>query len=477
MLVLIRKSDSLLFLISISLILTGCGGPDNTSQRRANSNPFAPAENNAAPARPRSTQQAQTTRPAAAPSTGTSSAAPKMNSQKKPKPVVTVTPAPDATNIISETTKRTLDSETPGVAIIVRGVSGNEAMALPVLQQNLRSSSTKPSTTELPKQEPSTESARTDNVEHFVFDKQLVLVVRPVPMDLFAFAQNLKWGKVKEIDLQNRIITVDTQLQELNTLAVRNHADTLPATPSEQASANSPSMKPTENGVPAKPEMKQPDKKSETSNKDMNDRDIKPRPGEQTIDWALRVIAGTSSFAHDTACKELAGMKPDSNHLQRVSSVLASTLPLAKEGFRMKEHVNAMAVWYTDEATLAFAQLLSDEKSVLVREEIIGLLPRIHSEAMAEVLVGRLSNREDMKDARRALRLMGEIAEKPVIKLLNDPDTSLRIEACNILQSIGTREAIEALKKLAETEESNVVKQLISKTQTGIEKKLSTQDN
>ncbi|MCA9017596.1 MAG: HEAT repeat domain-containing protein, partial [Planctomycetaceae bacterium] len=174
--------------------------------------------------------------------------------------------------------------------------------------------------------------------------------------------------------------------------------------------------------------------------------------------------------------KELVSMKPDSNHLQRVSSVLASTLPLAKEGFRMKEHVNAMAVWYTDEATLAFAALLADEKSVLVRKEIIALLPEIHSETTAEVLAGRLSDRADMKDARRALRLMGEIAEKPVIKLLNHPDSSLRIEACNILQSIGTQEAVEALKKQAETEESSVVKQLISETQSGIEKKLSTRE-
>ena len=222
--------------------------------------------------------------------------------------------------------------------------------------------------------------------------------------------------------------------------------------------------------------MKQPENKSAVSDKETNDRDLKPRSGEETIDWALRVIAGTSPFAHDTACKKLASMKPDNSHLQQVSSVLAATLPLAKEGFRMKEHVNAMAVWYTDEATLTFAALLSDERSVLVREEIIELLPTIRSETTAEVLVGRLSNREDMKDARRALRFMGEIAEKPVIKLLNHPDSSLRIEACNILQSIGTQEALDALQKQAEIEDSIVVKQLLSKTQTDIKKKLATTD-
>jgi len=161
-------------------------------------------------------------------------------------------------------------------------------------------------------------------------------------------------------------------------------------------------------------------------------------------------------------------MKPDSDQLQRVSSVLAMTLPLAKTGFRLKEHVNAMSIWYTDEATMAFAALLSDEKSGLVREEIIGLLPKIHSEVTAEVIVGRLSNRKDMKKARTSLRIMGEIAEKPVIKLLNHPESSMRIEACKILQSIGTQESIAALKKQAELEDSKVIKNLISETQAKI---------
>ncbi|QDT30394.1 hypothetical protein Enr10x_57600 [Gimesia panareensis] len=164
-------------------------------------------------------------------------------------------------------------------------------------------------------------------------------------------------------------------------------------------------------------------------------------------------------------------MEPDPENLQRVSAILAATLPLAKEGFRMPEHVNVMAVWYTDGATREFAKLLENEKDFLVREKIIRLLPTIHSETMAEVLVGRLSDREDRKDARRALQIMGEIAEKPVLQLLNDPDSSLRIEACNVLQSIGTEEAVTALKQRAETEDNAVVKTLLVDTQAKIEKK------
>tara|TARA_R110002095_G_scaffold185089_1_gene162334 strand:- start:1504 stop:3015 length:1512 start_codon:yes stop_codon:yes gene_type:complete len=472
MLALIRKINVLSCLTTLAFVLSGCGGADTPQQRGAKTNPFAPANDNFAPSTPQAPQMSQTRQPSTT-APAAPAAAPKRMTETKPEPEPVASGTSSETDIITETSKRTLDSESPGVAIIVRGVSGNEPMALPILQQNLRASLINPLAVDLPKQDLSAESAPED-LEHFVFDKQLVLVVRPVPADLFAFAQKLKWGKIKEIDLQNRIITVDAQLQELNSLALRNkEASMQPESPAD-VSENSDPLKSIPEKNPSAPAMKRSETKPENPEKETNDRDLKPRTGEETIDWALRVIAGTSPFAHDTACKKLASMKPDSDQLQRVSSVLAATLPLAKEGFRMKEHVNAMAVWYTDDATLTFAALLSDERSALVREEIIELLPKIRSETSAEVLVGRLSNRADMKDARRALRFMGEIAEKPVIALLNHPDSALRIEACIILESIGTQAAVAALQQQAEIEESSVVKQQMSKAQTEIKQKLAT---
>ncbi|QDT94668.1 HEAT repeat domain-containing protein [Gimesia aquarii] len=456
------------FLISFTLILSGCGGSNSNNQRSAKSNPFAPSNGNFAPARPQSIKRPKTKQGQQSPSKNSNTISKHKTDTVKKTSKPEVNGTSNQTNIITETSKRTLDSNSPGVAIIVRGVSGDEPVALPILQKEIRSSILNPSTNNLQKQGALTESSQQD-FENFVFNKQLVVVVRPVPNDLFAFAQKLNWGKVKDIDLQNRIITVETQLQQLNSTALKKKTAPMQSEPPVKISANTNSLKSNAAENPSKPTMKTPEKKPTNS----NDRDLKPRPGEETIDWALRVIAGSSPFAHDTACKELARMKPDDSQLQRVSSVLAATLPLAKEGFRMKEHVNAMAVWYTKEATMAFAVLLADEKSVLVREEIIELLPKINSETTAEVLAGRLSNREDLKDARQALKIMGQIAEKPVIRLLNHPDSSLRIEACKILQSIGTQEAVEALKIRAEVEESNVVKQLLSETQAGIQTKLS----
>ncbi|WP_298868446.1 HEAT repeat domain-containing protein [uncultured Gimesia sp.] len=473
MLDLIPRTNPLFFLMALAFFFTGCGGSGTSSQRQSNSNPYGPSarSNNTNHNRASSQQQTPKLSQKKEQPAVSSPVTPKVMAQKKPEAVKTDPSIPaNPTNIISETSKKTLDSKNPGVAIIVRGISGDEPEALPIIQNEIRATFSKPSAGDLTKQEPPAESSQGD-VEHFVFNKQLVLVVRPVPRDLFAFAQNLKWGKVKEIDIPNRIITVDTQLTELAALEKTN--STPPAsTVKDPVKADAKNSNTNPNST--KPAMKEPDKKSGNVNPLANDRDLKPRPGEETLDWALRVIAGTSSTAHDTACKKLVRMKPTSDQLQRVSTVLATTLPLAKTGFRMKEHVNAMSVWYTDDATMNFSALLSEEKDGLVREEIIKLLPKIRSEVTAEVLVGRLSHRRDKKVAIISLRIMGEIAEKPVIKLLNHPDSSLRIEACKILQSIGTQEAVAALQKLAETEESGVIKQLISETQIEINKKSGT---
>lgn len=366
-------------------------------------------------------------------------------------------------DLIAETSKYTLDAQNPGVAVIVRGISDNMPEAMPLIIQTLAPV--------VGNQQPG--SAKPIQLEQHLINNQLVLIMRPAPADLFAFAQKLKCGAIKEIDIQKRIITVDTELPQLKVLAQNVQAGNTGMNSDFKVSANSESLKnmqangnvPTIGNVPEKTVIPKSDIGT--------DRDLKPRPGEETIDWALRVIAGTSSFAHDTACKKLAKMDPDPQDLQRVSSILAATLPLAKEGFRMPEHVNAMAVWYTDGATREFSELLDKEKDFLVREKIIKLLPNIHSQTMAEVLVGRLSDREDRRDARRALQIMGEIAEKPVLQLLNDPDSSLRIEACNILQSIGTAEAIAALQERVETEENDVVKEQLLRAQAKIEKKLA----
>lgn len=465
MLAFIRKTIFSSFLISLTLFLVGCGGSDTVDQRPANSNPFAPPETSFTPSNQQSPKISRTKR------TKTSPKSPSKNiSKQRPKPVPVVNGTPDPGKIITLASKRTLDSENPGVAIIVNGISGNENQALEILQEKMRLLLPNTPTGIQQKQKIPADPIQED-LEHFVFDKQLVLIMRPVPSDLFAFAQRLNWGKITNVDLQNRIITVDTQMQKLNSLAAQESSP-----PSASPTQKSNSNQALKTGNTSKPMVKTPVTKTKAPEIKGNDRDLKPRAGEETIDWALRVIAGTSSFAHDTACKKLASMEPDQNQLERVSSVLANTLPLAKNGFRMKEHVNAMAVWYSDDATMAFATLLADEKSALVREKIIALLPKIHSETTAQVIVGRLSNRADRKHARTAIRIMGSIAEKPVIELLNDPDPSLRIETCKVLQYIGGKEALDALKARAEIENSKVIKDLISQTQSEIQKKLEKSD-
>lgn len=460
-----RTTKFFLPLTMSAMILSGCGGSDHTNPGQVNSNPFAPAKRTTSMSQPRSTQDAAKS---AEPADKKQSSATVVVSDKSPKqkPKMEAVVSPTASKLVREISKKTLDSANPGVAIVVNGISGNEVMALPILQQKLHSTALGSPASALLKQNQG--SGKAPAVEDFMLDQKLVLVLRPVPQDLSDFAKQIKWGDVKEVDLRHRVITVDTKFQKLNELAVRTP---MQQDDSVKVSANSESIKPIETTPSMKPALKQPAPSVEAADSNKTDRDLKPRPGEETIDWALRVIAGSSSFAHDTACKKLASMKPDPQQLERVSSVLSETLPLAKEGFRMKEHVKAMAVWHTDQATKAFAPLLEEEKLVLVRKELIGQISTIRTEAAAEVLVGRLSNRADLRDARRALLLMGSIAEKPVIQLLHHPDSSMRIEACRILQSIGTEATLATLDELIESEESDVARQVMAETKSDIKKK------
>jgi len=461
MLALFYKMCLLSLLTAGMFVISGCGSSNSPEQRRVSSNPFAPADNNTISSR---TTQSAPSRPVVTspnPSVSATDAADKMEGEAET--------APDRPDLITETSKYTLDSEHPGVAVIVKGISDKIPEAAPLIKQKLTS------LVEAQKQQP--DAATAPQFEQHVIDQQLVLIVRPVPEDLFAFSQKLNCGAIKEIDIQKRIITVEAQLPQLMALAQGDLPGKAGMDADVKVSANSDSLRNMKSAATVPPAGKQPEKQPLPNTTIGTDRDLKPRAGEETIDWALRVIAGSSSFAHDTACKKLAEMKPDSENLNRVSALLAATLPLAKQGFRMPEHVNAMAVWYTDDATREFAKLLEEEKDFLVREKIIDLLPDIHSEITAEVLVGRLSNRKDMRAARRSLQFLGEIAEPPVILLLNNDEVSLRIEACNILQSIGTAKAIPALKLRIETEDNDVVKQQLVKTEAMIQKKIASDGN
>ena len=69
--------------------------------------------------------------------------------------------------------------------------------------------------------------------------------------------------------------------------------------------------------------------------------------------------------------------------------------------------------------------------------------------AAAAALAGQLKNPEGRPHAIAALLEMGPVSEKAVRTLLDDPEANVQVDACIVLERIGTADSLDALEKLA----------------------------
>jgi HEAT repeat protein len=84
-------------------------------------------------------------------------------------------------------------------------------------------------------------------------------------------------------------------------------------------------------------------------------------------------------------------------------------------------------------------------------------LAKLKGPAAAEALAGRLkSNGGDRMFVRNALKALGPDAEPFVRPYLDDGDWTLRVEACEVLAAVGTRDSVPALQKAATDANPNV---------------------
>lgn len=82
-----------------------------------------------------------------------------------------------------------------------------------------------------------------------------------------------------------------------------------------------------------------------------------------------------------------------------------------------------------------------------VRQSMIKILAASEAEDAAERIAQRLTDKDDRKVAADALLAIGEPAQAAVIKMLDHRDSKVKTTACDILQEIGSADAIAALTK------------------------------
>src|SRR5262249_57778988 len=96
------------------------------------------------------------------------------------------------------------------------------------------------------------------------------------------------------------------------------------------------------------------------------------------------------------------------------------------------------------------------DNDVFTRGEAIRALGKIGDERAAEPVARRLTDPFDRGPAVEALKALGSKAEKAVITYLTHADWVVRMEACGVLEAVGTKESKAALEK-ASADENGLV--------------------
>jgi HEAT repeat protein len=166
-----------------------------------------------------------------------------------------------------------------------------------------------------------------------------------------------------------------------------------------------------------------------------------PPPNADPVTQALFELKSPNSHRRADAARRLAEMVPDN----RRADVARALEPLLNDPeFFTRDAVNkALGVWGSKENVPALLLALNHEHT---RGSAIEALGRLKDERAVEPLAQLLENFFARHPASEALRAMGPMAEKAVIKRLHHHDGGVRGEAIAILKVIGTRESLPALK-------------------------------
>ena len=99
----------------------------------------------------------------------------------------------------------------------------------------------------------------------------------------------------------------------------------------------------------------------------------------------------------------------------------------------------------------------ADDSNFATRWAVLDALAPLKDARAAPKLAEHLVDFGDRVHASKALQDIGSAAEKEVAKYLKHKDWGVRLEACNILKTIGTKESLAGL-RAAQQDENGLVK-------------------
>lgn len=174
--------------------------------------------------------------------------------------------------------------------------------------------------------------------------------------------------------------------------------------------------------------------------------DEEPKAGESEIDWAIRVLKkGDNVSAARKVLKALFTMKVDSERAKDVGDALVSFGTSSTWAWHTRDDlIRAIETWPTDQTTRFLIRQLGEFS--WDKKEIMRALAKNPTEEGARAVAQLMTDRSLALDASTTLREMGPVAEDTVLKLIQDRFASMRVEAYDIMKTVGTSKGLVKLK-------------------------------
>ncbi len=188
---------------------------------------------------------------------------------------------------------------------------------------------------------------------------------------------------------------------------------------------------------------------------------------KQELSAALADLKGDSMSKRRSACDRLAAAEPTRDRKE----IFAALEPLLTDPDDLTRYraVRAHLRWANRDALDTYRELLKIDTSAVVRKLLIAGLARLAGAEAADAIAARLAVKVDRAAASTALKSMGPAAEKTLLAYLAHRNAEVRIEACKILEEIGTVNSIGALRKATEGLTRSVAEQVAKAAKDAID--------
>lgn len=176
-------------------------------------------------------------------------------------------------------------------------------------------------------------------------------------------------------------------------------------------------------------------------------RKLDPKQMDPT-NVALLELQGTDPQLKRQAMEKLAELKPDTARRPRVAAALEQVIIEAPTGTdsNIDAAGGALAVWQTPGTVRALMPLLNPSIDLDRRHAALAVFGKLKNDRAAYQVAKYLANNpNDDEPAKNSLVAMGSVAELDVIHDLENQNSSVRRDACEVLSQIGGQKSLNAL--------------------------------